>query len=159
MVSKGPDHARVNRLEGTYCPEKVGSSGRLDYIQKAWGSWQTKKLAKLTFSEVSGKWCIGSDCSSPGDNVEPMGLQLGGFDATEVSDFDGKFEAKGVKPNTAGLLGQSPVPKVKPPPPPRRPKAPKSPNWRPSSQRCPSTRTSASGMENLWKKVQETTRE
>ncbi|CAE7256695.1 unnamed protein product [Symbiodinium microadriaticum] len=60
MVSRGPDHARVNRLEGTYCPEKVGSSGRLDYIQKAWGGWQTKKLAKLTFSEVTGKWCIGS---------------------------------------------------------------------------------------------------
>ena len=157
MVSKGPDHARVNRLEGTYCPEKVGSSGRLDYIQKAWGSWQTKKLAKLTFSEVSGKWCIGSDCSSPGDNVEPMGLQLGGFDATEVSDFDGKFEAKGVKPNTGGLLGQSPVPKVKPPPPPRRPKAPKKPKLETFEPEMPKYSDKCVGYGDLWKKVQETT--
>ena len=67
-------------------------------LQRDAGNLSTdSEVSRLTFSEVTGKWCIGStglgqmqvclrlplcaralavagDCSSPGDSVEPMGF-------------------------------------------------------------------------------------
>ncbi|CAE7198800.1 ANKRD50, partial [Symbiodinium natans] len=111
--------------------------------------------ALLVFSEDTGKWCIGGDCSEEGDDVEPMGLHLGALDATPVSDFDGKFEAKGVGP-PGGLLGSAAVPQVKPPPPPRRPKAPKKPALETFEPEMPKYSDKCVGYGDLWKKVQET---
>ncbi|CAE7612815.1 ANKRD50, partial [Symbiodinium sp. CCMP2456] len=91
-LSHGQVRQAIHGSEGTYCPEKAGASGRMDYLQKAFGRWQTTSPAKLTFSEETGKWCIGGGCSAETDALDPSGLKLGGFEVTMADDFDGDFK-------------------------------------------------------------------
>jgi len=153
-VSRGPDYHSVDRYEGSYCPEKVGATGRIDYKQQALKPDTTP--AKLTFSEDSGKWCIDGECSAEGDDFEPIGLRIGKMEATAVSDFDGKFEAKGVSPaSSKSPLGAS-APQAKKPRPPGRPKAPKKPKLEKFEAEMPKYSDKCVGYGDLWKKLQET---
>ncbi|CAE7465007.1 Rs1 [Symbiodinium sp. CCMP2456] len=153
-VSRGPDYHSMDRYEGSYCPEKVGATGRIDYKQQALKPDTTP--AKLTFSEDSGKWCIDGECSAEGDDFEPIGLRIGKLEATAVTDFDGKFEAKGVSPaSSKSPLGGS-APQARPPRPPRRPKAPKKPKLEKFEAEMPKYSDKCVGYGDLWKKLQET---
>ncbi|CAE7227410.1 ANKRD50 [Symbiodinium natans] len=84
-------------------------------------------------------------------------IDLAAYDVREVSDFDGKFEAKGLGSPGGGLLGPGPVPEVKAPPPPKRPPAPKKPTLLKFEPEMPKYSDKCVGYGDLWKKVQETT--
>ena len=90
--------------------------------------------------------------------MEPIGLALNTLDATAVSDFDGKFEAKGVGPAKevkAAAPGSSA--QMKPPKAPKRPKAPKKPKLEKFEAEMPKYSDKCVGYGDLWKKVQEST--
>lgn len=80
----------------------------------------------LSFDPNAGKWCLGGTCTEVDGRVTPIGLSSQSFDIVPVSDFDGKFEGKGVPKmgggNAAALKARLRAIKT-----PKRPKAPKAP--------------------------------
>merc|ERR1712079_34331 len=101
-------------------------SGRLTYERNhelvEFVSFDTgrRRRQKLKFKPTTGQWCLGDTCVSNG-KVVPFGVRHKNFEITQVTDFDGIFEGKGVaKAGTAGADGDSGEGDL----PPKPPKAP-----------------------------------
>jgi len=146
----------IQKSEGMYCPTAVGSSGRLDYVQKKYGGIDGADV--LSFDADKGKWCIGKEkCSlEESPQVEPFGVVLPGLDITCVSDFDGDFAGHGVSGGSqrAKKFAVTNLPK-----PPRRSnlKPPTKPTLEVFNAEMPRYSDKCIGYgDDLWKKIHET---
>mmetsp|Transcript_36162 Transcript_36162/g.78222 ORF Transcript_36162/g.78222 Transcript_36162/m.78222 type:complete len:3042 (-) Transcript_36162:155-9280(-) len=96
--------------EGVYEPVSRDESGRLVFNQRSTFKRGGGLGNSLVFDRDAYKWCLGQDCADS-DLVHPLDDTLKGdkWQTVALSDFDGEFEAKGVKkPAPAGKLVRQP---------------------------------------------------
>eukprot|EP00435_Cladocopium_sp_Y103_P034010 s209_g8.t1 len=109
----------IQSNEGVFCPKTLNAhTGRYDYENVVTGD-------VLSFQN-SGAWCVASDCSSAVGGASPIGVLMTSHEVVNVTDFDGKFEAKGV-PSMGGNGAADLAKKLKALKPPKRPAQPPKP--------------------------------
>jgi len=91
----------VESWQGMYCPAGMGEDGRLSFKQERSFNPGSSSQETLTYRKETGEWCLSGPQGScaKNDMVHPLDGNLGdgSWRTTAVSNFDGKFEGKGVK--------------------------------------------------------------
>eukprot|EP00438_Fugacium_kawagutii_P014502 Skav208987 [mRNA] locus=scaffold395:19091:28513:- [translate_table: standard] len=86
--------------EGVYCPSSEDDSGRLQFTQSRSFRPHHGASGSLHYDKFQGQWCVSGKTCSSSDVVHPLDVALSTHEwhVVPVSDFDAKFEARGVKP-------------------------------------------------------------
>jgi hypothetical protein len=110
-------------IEGTYCPTGRDDAGRLMFKREvAYKASDASAARYLQHNKLKGTWCIGGSClKSKAAHPLDAGFAGSAWETVPVSDFNGKFEGKGVVAPPAppviggGGGGGTGAPKRKPP--------------------------------------------
>jgi len=109
----------ANAAEGIYCPVQKDATGRPVFAQSTSFGGSTNSSLRLAFNNLQGKWCLGGECAHSHAfhplqeyRLEPASRA---WTVRPVSDFDGKFEARG--PGKGGATAKKSAPAQKPKPP------------------------------------------
>lgn len=136
--------------EGIFCPLRPDlKTGRFMYANAQTGDTLTYLL--------DGSWCVGPDCSAPVGGATPVGVVMSIFEVTNVSDFDGHFEAKGVPSLEEGGMAAL-MRKVKAIKPQKRPTQPQKPKLQDFKSEMPKYSSECLDYQDLWTKLVETSK-
>jgi len=134
--------------EGIFCPFSLdGHTGRFRYANNRTGD--------ILLFQKDGSWCVDADCSLPVGGAGPLGVKMSIFEVVNVTDFDGKFEGKGVPKLEQGGMDDL-MRKLKAIKPPTRPKPPKNPKLQEFKAEMPKYDARCLDYQDLWKSVTET---